>query len=251
MNITKVNETKTMSSLEIAELTGKRHDHVMTDIRKMLEELGKTASAFTGAVEYEVNNGAKRTREVFNLPKRETLILVSGYSVSMRAKIIDRWQELENTAARISSNQSDTSVDIYAIGAIADVMRVAESSKLGMLKTYCAKNAPRLLPCLPQYAIDTFKEVASGSSEATLPLTSLLEGTGVSAIKANAILIKEGILEELVRPSSKGGVKKFKSITAKGLAYGKNMTSPVNPRETQPHWYVSKKQELLVIITKS
>ena len=28
-----------MSSLEIAELTGKRHDHVLADIRKMLTEL--------------------------------------------------------------------------------------------------------------------------------------------------------------------------------------------------------------------
>ena len=250
MNITKVNEIKTMSSLEIAELTGKRHDNVMVDIRKMLEELGKAAPAFTGTAFYEVN-GAKRTREVFNLPKDLTITLVSRYSYVASNIIINRWLELEDTVARISSNQSDTSVDIYAIGAIADVMRVAESSKLGMLKTYCAKNAPRLLPCLPQYAIDTFKEGENGSSEATLPLTSLLEGTGVSAVKANAILIKEGILEELVRPSSKGGVKKFKSITAKGLAYGKNMTSPVNPRETQPHWYVNKKQELLAIITKN
>ena len=30
---------KSMSSLEIAELTGKRHDNVMNDIRKMLEDL--------------------------------------------------------------------------------------------------------------------------------------------------------------------------------------------------------------------
>ena len=29
-----------MTSREIAELTGKRHDHVMADIRKMLDELG-------------------------------------------------------------------------------------------------------------------------------------------------------------------------------------------------------------------
>ena len=84
----------TMSSLEIAELTGKRHDHVMVDIEKMLNDLGKAAPDFSGTAFYEVNN-AKRSRKIYNLPKRETLILVSGYSVAMRARIIDRWQELE------------------------------------------------------------------------------------------------------------------------------------------------------------
>ena len=84
----------TMSSLEIAELTGKRHDHVMVDIEKMLSDLGKAAPDFAGTAFYEVNN-AKRSRKIYNLPKRETLILVSGYSVAMRARIIDRWQELE------------------------------------------------------------------------------------------------------------------------------------------------------------
>ena len=84
----------TMSSLEIAELTGKRHDHVMVDIGKMLSDLGKAAPDFAGTAFYEVNN-AKRSRKIYNLPKRETLILVSGYSVAMRARIIDRWQELE------------------------------------------------------------------------------------------------------------------------------------------------------------
>lgn len=88
-----------MTSTEIAELTGKRHDNVMEDIRKMLNDLGKAAPDFSGAAEYTVNN-ATRTREIFNLPKRECLILISGYSVVLRAKIIDRWQELEAQQAK-------------------------------------------------------------------------------------------------------------------------------------------------------
>ena len=82
---------KSMSSLEIAELTGKEHRNVMSDIRKMLDELNIDAAMFSATYKAGRNN----TYECFNLPKRETLILVSGYSVAMRAAIIDRWQELE------------------------------------------------------------------------------------------------------------------------------------------------------------
>lgn len=81
----------TMSSLEIAELTGKRHDHVMVDIVKMLKDLEIHAPDFAGTYKTARGNEYK----CYNLPKRETLILVSGYSVAMRARIIDRWQELE------------------------------------------------------------------------------------------------------------------------------------------------------------
>lgn len=80
----------TMCSTEIAELTGKRHDHVMRDIRKMLQELGGGPN-FGGS--YRTAQG--KDVACFNLPKRETLILVSGYDVTLRARIIDRWQELE------------------------------------------------------------------------------------------------------------------------------------------------------------
>ena len=81
---------KSMSSLEIAELTGKDHAKVLIDIRKMLDELGILTSDFS-----TVRKVRGKEYDVFNLPKRETIILVSGYSVAMRAAIVDRWQELE------------------------------------------------------------------------------------------------------------------------------------------------------------
>ena len=82
---------KSMSSLEIAELTGKDHAKVLIDIRKMLDELGILTSDFS-----TVRKVRGKEYDVFNLPKRETIILVSGYSVVMRAAIVDRWQELES-----------------------------------------------------------------------------------------------------------------------------------------------------------
>ena len=93
-NLMQVTETETvsMTSLEIAELTGKEHKHVVRDIRNMIEQLGITDSSFAASYKDQ----QLIDRPCFNLPKRETLILVSGYSVEMRAKIIDRWQELEN-----------------------------------------------------------------------------------------------------------------------------------------------------------
>ncbi|MFG1300717.1 Rha family transcriptional regulator [Xanthobacter sp. V3C-3] len=64
-----------MSCLEIAELTGRQHDHVLADIRKMLVELEKTSPEFSG----NVPDSYSLPRFVFNLPKRQTMILVAGY----------------------------------------------------------------------------------------------------------------------------------------------------------------------------
>lgn len=96
MNALTIAETAnlTMSSREIAELTGKEHRNVMADTRKMLLELhGEGGMLNFQHTQTNPQNG--QSYPVFNLPKRETLILVSGYSIQMRAKIIDRWQELE------------------------------------------------------------------------------------------------------------------------------------------------------------
>lgn len=91
-------EGLTMSSREIAELTGKRHDNVLRDIRGMLIELyGEDGLLRFEDSRIEPKNG--QSHPIFNLPKRETLILVSGYSVDLRAKIVDRWQALEDATS--------------------------------------------------------------------------------------------------------------------------------------------------------
>lgn len=92
-----------MSSREIAELTGKRHDHVLADIRKMLEELGKAAPEFSGTAHIAGPNNSVRTAPVFNLPKDLTITLVSGYNVVMRHRIVTRWMELEAQAQAIEA----------------------------------------------------------------------------------------------------------------------------------------------------
>lgn len=79
-----------------------------------------------------------------------------------------------------------------------------------------------------------------------MPISNVVEGI-MSAAKANKALDKAGLLEQRFRKSS-NGEKAFWSVTEKGLSYGKNITSPHNQRETQPHWYVSKKEDLVNII---
>lgn len=91
LNLFNQNQKTTISSLEISELTGKAHYNVLADIRKMLKGLEIQPTEFSGR--YKDAKG--EYRECFNLPKRESLILASGYNVKLRAAIIDRWAELE------------------------------------------------------------------------------------------------------------------------------------------------------------
>ena len=85
----------TMSSREIADLTGKRHDHVMRDIRNMLSELKITDPKFGGTY----MDGSGRSMPCFHLDRELTETLVTGYSIPLRHKVIRRLHELEDARA--------------------------------------------------------------------------------------------------------------------------------------------------------
>lgn len=88
---------KTMSSLQIAELTGKTHSNVMRDIRNLLEQV-EDKHGFSFELMFKITklgNGAERKDPYYNLTKKDCLLLASGYDANLRAKIINRWEELE------------------------------------------------------------------------------------------------------------------------------------------------------------
>ena len=82
-----------MDSRDIAALTGKDHKHVCRDIRTMLEEMNEGGESRFGSSYLTEQN---KSVTCYVLPKRECLILASGYNVRLRAAIIDRWIELES-----------------------------------------------------------------------------------------------------------------------------------------------------------
>lgn len=81
-----------------------------------------------------------------------------------------------------------------------------------------------------------------------------LEKKGVITIKrgvARGITLHTAVKDddsEAVGITAINNIKKFWSLTAKGCMFGKNITSPANPRETQPHFFESRFPELLKLL---
>lgn len=83
----------TMSSQEIAALTGKRHDHVIRDIRAMLQELAHDAPNLGD--QFREEKDAREYTAAFHIDRELTDTLLTGYSATLRRKVIARWHELE------------------------------------------------------------------------------------------------------------------------------------------------------------
>lgn len=225
-----------MTSLQIAEITGKRHDAILRDIRNLLGQ-GVNAHNFV-EVGYADKKGEQRP--CFNLTKKGCLILASGYDAKLREKIINRWEELETEKRTPSRRVAGPKVSdrIRAAKFLASFLNLNESSKLLLAKSIAY---PLGLPT-PDYTPS--KGILRSCAELLKEHASTL-----SPQQFNQRMIQHGYMVELTRPSSKGGVKKFKSIVADGLQYGENQVNPNNPKSTQPLYYVDKFGELLTLLT--
>jgi phage regulator Rha-like protein len=83
----------TMSSRDIAELTGKEHKHVLRDCLTMFEELDLDPMGY--AQNWTHPQNAQIYTE-YLLPKDLVETLITGYSIKLRYQVIQRMHELEN-----------------------------------------------------------------------------------------------------------------------------------------------------------
>lgn len=83
--------TQTMSSREIAELVESRHSDIVRSILRLMAN--KVISGYAPMAYTHPQNG--QTYECYHLNKRDSLVVVAQNCPQFTARIVDRWQELE------------------------------------------------------------------------------------------------------------------------------------------------------------
>lgn len=151
-------------------------------------------------------------------------------------------KEILKTIRKTGSYSTANNVDAFdrklkAASWVADFLNMSAVSKLILAKSITSEfNLP-----LPDYV----------PSEGVVHSAAYLlkkYNVGKSSIAFNKEMVKYGYLREEQRPTKNGKPSKFKVITNKGLAFGRNDINDKNLNETQPRRYDDKFEELLSLV---
>lgn len=89
----------TMSSQDISELIGSRHDSVKRTVERLIER---------GTIQLpplvEVRNNLGQMVSEYKINKRDSYVVVAQLSPEFTAKLVDRWQELEGAPVQLNDH---------------------------------------------------------------------------------------------------------------------------------------------------
>lgn len=172
-------DIKTMSSRVIADICQTSHDVVLKTIRSLVER-----GVVSGNETQYVHKQNKQSYPEFLLNFRDSMIVASGYSVELRARIIDRWQYLE--AAKKANNA-------FAIPTtFAEALRLAadQSEALLIANEKLATAAPK---------VEYYEKIVV--RDHLLNATQVAQKVGMSAVKMNVILTDLSVYSKAVKRS--------------------------------------------------
>lgn len=175
-----------MTSLQVAEVTGRQHSNVMRDIRNLLEQLDDKAQFSFELGVYRDANG--QNRPCYTLTKKDCLLLASGYDANLRAKIINRWETLEE-AERSKFPQVPTTFKEALLLAVAQQERIEQQQAL------IAEQADAIGEMKPKV---NYCDVIL-QSPSTVTVTQIAQDYGKSAKAFNKLLHELGIQRKVGR----------------------------------------------------
>lgn len=96
-NIKKITDQQTITSIEIAEITGRLHKNILAAIRNM-EPAWVNVTGLNFKLcekDYEIGRGTKKKQPYYELNKKECLFVATKFNDEARAKLVLRWEQLE------------------------------------------------------------------------------------------------------------------------------------------------------------
>lgn len=241
------NVARTMSSAELLEIiNAARAEAGEPEIRR-----NKFAEKIEDELEGEhytkrvVQNLNRTESAIFDLTRDQCMLVSMRESKAVRRRVVARLNAID-AAAGAAPQQSKLLGEMAILECFTRLLKPAPSSQMMMLSKIAQQNGLDA-GFLPGYAVDAAPGATDGSSMPTKALSALLREhhVALSAAAFNQVLKAHGYLKRLTRKNSHGVEVAFWSITDMGLQYGKNLTSPSCPRETQPHWYTDRFAELV------
>ena len=173
-----------MTSLQIAEITGKPHADVMKAIRKMEPAWSKINEGNFSLVEYKDKKG--ETRPCYSLNKEECLYIATKFNDEARAKLIKRWKELEEQHQKQSVPQTYLEALKSLVKAEEEKQQLAFENKkqqeqiitISKTNMELGNKITEMLPKVSYY--DKILQ-----SNATMTVTQIAQDYGMSAMKLN------------------------------------------------------------------
>ena len=106
-------EPQRMTSLEIAELTGKQHKDVLKAIRNMEPAWEKVQGRKFALLQktYNLPNGGKKMMPYYSLTKTECLYIATKFNDEARARLVIRWEELEKAERALGAHRGQGRCD--------------------------------------------------------------------------------------------------------------------------------------------
>lgn len=203
MALNGANEVLTMSSREIADLTGKKHFNICRDIRVMLSallggkpddyirklDLSYVTNQSVICNQYDKNNPNSWE---YLLDRRYTEILITGYDIKRRTAVIDRWFELEK---RVQQN-------IPAIPqTLSEALRLAadlaeEKERLALVNKQLAPKAAVCDAIVKNDMHRTASEVGKALGMSAIKLNRKLEAVGVYDLRCRRRVFSQWFIDK-------------------------------------------------------